>query len=265
MAAAVSQASSAPLGAVLRAERHPQQPRPEQPGGHHAHRAQPGDDGRRRDQGPQPLRALVDEMRDQIALHRGQRHQQRRAGQRHRQDHHAARRAQVARRRLQQHRKAHHQDRAGTGRGDRVRRAAQERRGAAGRQQPRRRARRRRGDQHDQPGHRAGHGRPQVADQPPADHERGRGHRHPDARVGHHQRAVLRPPVRPRPACPAAWRAGRTRPAPRSAAPRSAAATRRTRGPTTAANSPRSPPPRPHRPSPPPASDACAGPTTTSA
>ncbi len=94
MAAVVSQASSAPPARYSLAERHPQQPGPEHSGGQHAHRPQPGDDGRRHHQRAQSFRALVDEVRDQVALHRRQRHQQRRAGQRHGEDDHAARRAQ---------------------------------------------------------------------------------------------------------------------------------------------------------------------------
>ena len=126
-------------------------------------------DGRRH-QGAQPLGALVDEVRDQVALHRRQRHQQRRAGQRHREDHHAARRAEVPRRRLQQHRKAHDQDRARARRGDRVRRAAQERRrrclgsaaAAAARVDGEASSRISQAS-------RAGDGRPQIADEAPAD------------------------------------------------------------------------------------------------
>ena len=137
MAAVVSQASSAPPARYSSPNATRSSHGPNNPAASHAHRAQPGDDRRRCQQGPQPLCALVDEVRDQVALHRRQRHQQRRAGQRHRQDHHAARRAQVARRRLEQHRKTHHQDRAGAGGGDRVRGAAQERRCPAGRQQSR--------------------------------------------------------------------------------------------------------------------------------
>ena len=128
-AAAVSQASSAPSARYSAPNAAAQQPRPDSPG-------EPA-----RPAGRVPVttaagatsarsrsRALVDEMRDQVALHRGQRHQQRRPGQRHRQDDDAARCAQVARRRLEQHRKAHHEDGAGAGGGDRVRRTAQERR-----------------------------------------------------------------------------------------------------------------------------------------
>ena len=73
------------------------------------------------------VRAGIDEMGDQIALHGGQRHQQRRAGQGHGQDHDAARGAQFAGGRFQQDRETHDQDRAGAGGGHRVRRAAQER------------------------------------------------------------------------------------------------------------------------------------------
>lgn len=79
-----------------------------------------GDHRQRRQQRPQPAAAVVDEVGDQVALHGGQRNQQRSAGQRHRQDHHTAGGPQFARGGLQQHRETHHQDRARTRRRDRV-------------------------------------------------------------------------------------------------------------------------------------------------
>ena len=96
MAAAVSQASSAPPARYSSPNATRSSHGPSTPAASTPTAPNTGDDGRRCHQGPQPRRALVDEMGDQIALHRRQRHQQRGAGQRHRQDHHAARRAQVA-------------------------------------------------------------------------------------------------------------------------------------------------------------------------
>ena len=205
---------------VVGAERGAHQPRPEQPGDRHENHAEAGDHRGRCHQGPQPVGALVDEVGDQVALHRRQRNHQRCTGQRHRQDHHTAGRTEIARGRLEQHWETHHQHGAGTCGGDRVRGAAQERHRSSGRQQPGSLACRRGGDQHDQPRHRPRDSGPQEPGQTPAEHEGGRGHGHSDDGVGHHQRPVLGPPVRPRPACRAGWRASRTRPARRSTAPR---------------------------------------------
>ena len=57
-------------------------------GGDHAYGAQCGDHRRGREQGTQSGAAMVDEVGDQVALHRGHRNQQRRPGQRDGEDDH---------------------------------------------------------------------------------------------------------------------------------------------------------------------------------
>jgi len=122
--AAVSQARSEPRG-VFGAEGHPISHGPTS----HAparRRCQRGNHQR----GPMSdlsRCAVVDEVGDQVALHRGQRHQQR-ARVRVTARITTPPAAEFTRGGLQQHREAHHQNRAGARRGDRVRRTAQERR-----------------------------------------------------------------------------------------------------------------------------------------
>ena len=195
-AAAVSHASSSPLALYCAPKPTRSSHGPTIPAASHPDCADAGDDRRRCDQRPQPVGAFVDEMRDEVALHGGQRHQQRRAGQRHGQDDHAALRAELIRL-VSLSSTGKPITRIALAPAAVIEWAAPRKKVAVlpGVEQAGRRACRRRGRQHDQPGHRAGHGRPQETGQAPADHERGRRDRHPDERVGHHQRPVLGPPV----------------------------------------------------------------------